>query len=242
MTSGWTPYCGPAPAPGDWLAQWNFDPWLIGGLIAAFVGCWMIAPPRRRALVVGAFALLTLLFVSPLCALSSALFSVRAGHHLLLVAVVAPMLAFSLPRRSAGLLAIAAAVHLGLFWIWHAPQAYDYALSHDAAFWLMQLSLLGSGVWFWSALRAAGAPAAVAALLAVMVGMGLLGALITFAGAPLYGPHLITTYAWGMTPLQDQQLAGLIMWAPGALAYLAAAMAILARWLGPSPTLAEPRA
>ncbi len=231
--SGWAPYCGPAPGPNDWLSLWNFDPWLIGGLAGAFVGCCFIALGRRRALVVGAFVLLALLFVSPLCRLSSALFSVRAGHHLFLVAAVAPLLAFSLPRRGAGPLAIASAVHLGLFWIWHAPQAYDYALSQDSAFWLMQLSLLGSGVWYWSAVRAAGAPAAVAALLAVMVGMGLLGALITFAGAALYGPHLLTTYAWGVTPLQDQQRAGLIMWAPGAFAYLTAAIALLARWLGP---------
>ncbi len=240
--NGWLPYCGAAPAPGDWMARWNFDPWLIGVMAVALAASWTVALSRRRTLVAAAFALMALLFVSPLCALTSALFSVRAGHHLLLVAAVAPLLAFSAPRRPAGPLAAAAAVHLGLFWIWHAPQAYDYALSHDAAFWLMQLSLLGSGLWFWSALRTVCAPAAVAALLAVMVGMGLLGALITFAGAPLYGPHLITTYAWGMTPLRDQQLAGLIMWAPGALAYLVAAMAILARWLGPSPTLAEPRA
>src|SRR5688572_10726868 len=103
--NGWTPYCGPAPGPGAWLGLWNFDPWLIAGLAVAFAGCWLIAPNRRRVLTVVAFALMALLFVSPLCRLSSALFSVRAGHHLLLVAVVAPLLAFSLPRRGAGPLA-----------------------------------------------------------------------------------------------------------------------------------------
>lgn len=237
----WFPYCGPAPSPGDWLGLWNLDPWLIGGLILGLALCWRVAQPPRRGLTIAAFAMLALLFVSPLCVLTSALFSVRAGHHLLLVAAVAPLLAYSLPRGRAGLLLIAASVHLAVFWFWHAPQAYAVALSNDAAFWAMQLSLLGSGVWFWAALRAASAPAAVAALLAVMVGMGLLGALITFAGAPLYAPHLIATYAWGVSPLQDQQLAGLIMWAPGALAYLAAAMVLLGRWLGPSPMLNEPR-
>jgi len=54
--------------------------------------------------------------------------------------------------------------------------------------------------------------------------MGLLGALITFAGAPLYAPHAVSTLAWGLTPLEDQQLAGLIMWAPAAVFYLAAAL------------------
>jgi putative membrane protein len=237
----WTPYCGAAPAPGDWLGVWNLDLWLIGALVVAFWGSLKVALPRRRGLTAAAFALMVVLFVSPLCSLSSALFSVRAGHHLLLVAAVAPLLAYSLPRRAAGPLILAAGIHLALFWLWHAPRAYDYALSHDTAFWIMQLSLLGSGVWFWAALRAASAPVAVVALLGVMVGMGLLGALITFAGAPLYGPHLIATYAWGLTPLQDQQLAGLIMWAPGALAYLTGAIVILGRWLGPSPGLAQPR-
>ena len=239
--NAWTPYCGPAPTPGDWLALWNLDPRLIGVLVVGLTLSWRLAAPSRRGPIMIAFALMALLFISPLCRLSSALFSVRAGHHLLLVALVAPLLAYSQPLRRAGPLAVASVVHLALFWLWHAPQAYDAALSHDAAFWIMQLSLLGSGVWFWSALRAASAPAAVVALLGVMVGMGLLGALITFAGAPLYGPHLITTYAWGMTPLQDQQLAGLIMWAPGAFAYLAAAVVILGRWMGPSPVLIEPR-
>src|SRR5690606_9227535 len=101
-------------------------------------------------------------------------------------------------------------------------------------------SLLGAAVWFWSGVRHARAPAAVGALLATMVQMGLLGALITFAGQPLYAPHLAATLAWGLSPLEDQQAAGLIMWAPAAGFYLAAALAILGRRLGP-PTSAQAR-
>jgi len=63
------------------------------------------------------------------------------------------------------------------------------------------------------------------------VQMGLLGALLTFAEHPLYAPHLATTLAWGLTPLEDQQAAGLIMWAPAAALYLAGALVILGRWL-----------
>ena len=61
--------------------------------------------------------------------------------------------------------------------------------------------------------------------------MGLLGALLTFSQNAIYAPHALTTAAWGLSPLEDQQLAGLIMWAPGALAYLAAALARLYRLL-----------
>ena len=51
-----------------------------------------------------------------------------------------------------------------------------------------------------------------------------LGAILTFAGQAVYAPHFHTTLAWGMTPLEDQQAAGLIMWAPAAAAYLLVAL------------------
>jgi putative membrane protein len=101
----------------------------------------------------------------------------------------------------------------------------------------MQVSLLGSAIGFWRAVRAAPVPAAVAGLLATMVQMGLLGALLTFAGRPLYACHAITTQPWGLTPLEDQQLAGLIMWVPGGAIYLAAALRLAHRWLGGSKRL-----
>ena len=49
---------------------------------------------------------------------------------------------------------------------------------------------------------------------------GLLGALLTFAGRPLYVAYLPTTTAWGLTPLEDQQLSGLMMWIPASLIHL----------------------
>ncbi len=110
------------------------------------------------------------------------------------------------------------------------PQAYGWALSSDSAYWLMQTSLLLSAVGLWGAVSKASVTNALAALLGTMVQMGLLGALLTFAGAALYAPHFIAPVAWGLSPLEDQQLAGLIMWAPGAGIYLAAALALLARW------------
>lgn len=96
----------------------------------------------------------------------------------------------------------------------------------------MQLSLLGSAAWFWGAALARGAALpGIGALLAGMVGMGMLGALLTFAPAALYAPHAATTQPWGLSPLQDQQLAGLLMWVPAALAYLLPALAQGAAWL-----------
>ncbi len=190
--------------------------------------------PERRKWFAAGFVLLVLLFVSPFCALTSALFSARVVHHVLLTAVAAPLLVLALPASRCsvrGSVGLWAAVHALIFWAWHSPSLYSAALSGDGVYWLMQLSLLGSAVALWIAIVRASAPAAVAALLATMVQMGLLGALITFAGTPLYAPHFATTLPWGLTPLEDQQLAGLVMWAPAAGLYLAAALVIASRWL-----------
>lgn len=235
----WLPYCGEAPGPAVWLARWNFDPALLAGLGVLAVltvlprGPWAGAG-RRRAAMQGALAFAALLYVSPLCALSSAFFSVRVVHHVALVLALAPLAAVALEpwlargaRHLWGWTAIAAAT----FWLWHSPGAYSLALTTSAVYWLMQASLLVTAVLFWAAVRRAPPGIAIAAVLATTVQMGLLGALITFATRPLYPPHFLSAASWGVSPLYDQQLAGVVMWAPGSFAYLAVAMIIGWRWL-----------
>ncbi|AQR75644.1 hypothetical protein BXU08_03285 [Sphingomonas sp. LM7] len=214
------------------MARWNFDPVLLLGFAVAIAGFVYFGSrdAARRAWFAAATGILAVLFVSPFCALTSALFAARVAHHVVLTAVAAPLLAAALPAIPRGGIALWAGLHALVFWVWHAPPVYGWALSSHGAYWLMQATLLGSAVALWSAVRAAPMPAAIAALLATMVQMGLLGALITFAPAPLYAPHYLGPIAWGFTPLEDQQLAGLIMWAPGAAVYLAAALALLSRW------------
>ena len=223
------PYCGEAPLPQDLAARWNFDPLPIALVLAALFAARLLGA-RAVPLLAGG-AVILVLFVSPLCALSSSLFSVRVAHHLTLTAVAAPLLAAALPGRGGGL-ALWTAVHALVFWGWHAPPAYAFALASDAAYWTMQASLLASALMLWRAIGHAPLPSAVAALLATMVQMGLLGALLTFSATPLYAWHAATTQAWGFSPLEDQQLAGLVMWVPGAGLYLAAALRCASRWLG----------
>lgn len=238
----WTPYCGTGPTPAELMGRWNLDPAVLAAL-ALTAGAYALH--RRRGgsghdlLVAGGLAVLAVSFVSPLCALSSALFSARVAHHALLVAVAAPLLAFGLPRGPRIPLGAATLIHVAAVWLWHAPGPYAWALSYDAAYWLMQASLLGSGLAFWSAVRRAAPLASAGALVIAMMATGLLGALITFAAQPLYAPHLATTLAWGLTPLADQQLAGLIMWAPMSLAYLAVALALVGRSLVSEPAPAR---
>ena len=233
----WSPYCGPAPHPAAWLTHWNWDPLLLGVLGA--LAAWLIYRRERidgHRLILLAFAIVLLLFVSPLCALGSALFAARAVHHIVLVALLAPVLALILLRNKGVVhvpLSLATIAHAMTFWAWHLPSLYGAALSSDALFWLMQVTITATAVLLWLAVLRAPASGAVAALLATMVQMGALGALLTFAARPVYAPHWSTTAAWGLSPLEDQQLAGLLMSAPGSLIYLLAAVTILYRSLEP---------
>lgn len=236
----WVPYCGPAPSPELWLGRWNLDPVLCVTLAVAGIALWRAAPMhdapvrRRRNALRWAWALVLVLYVSPLCALSSAFFTARVAHHMALLFLVAPLLAFGagpwLSRVPAPLW-LTTFVAAVTFWTWHAPAPYAAALSSVAVYALMQLTILASATAFWLAARRAEPALALAAILASTVQMGLLGALITFAAQPLYAPHVGSALSWGVSPMVDQQLAGLLMWAPGSLAYLAAAVWIGWDWL-----------
>ena len=216
-------YCGPAAVPEDFWLRWNGDPLLLAALagLAFAVGRGHSANDRAGW---GAIALMLLVFVSPLCALASALFSARVFHHVLLVAAVAPLLALAFPLRRLGSpsLAILVAVNAIILWLWHAPAPYEWGLASVPTYWLMQGSLLVSAWLMWRAILAPTAEPgpALLALAATIGQMGLLGALIVFAPRPVYLVHLPSTAPWGLSPLTDQQLAGLLMWVPAMLPYL----------------------
>src|SRR5213075_3076414 len=60
---------------------------------------------------------------------------------------------------------------------------------------------------------------------------GLLGALLTFAPRLWYPAYQTTTGSFGLTPVEDQQLGGLIMWIPAGLVYIAAGLVLFVGWL-----------
>ena len=218
-------YCGPPPLPQDLWGRWNLDPVLICALLAmAVFGFAQPLDRRQRRTLAGAVLLAIIIFVSPLCALTVSLFSARVVHHVLLVAVLAPMLASCL-RGHGGwtgqFLAPLTALHTVVFWFWHAPDAYVLALTNIPAYWTMQITLLGSACLVWLAIFAAKPSRAISTLVFLTFQMGLLGALLVFASSPLYPPHFTTTSPFGLDALDDQQLAGLIMWVPASIPYLA---------------------
>jgi putative membrane protein len=246
-TRVYDPYCGPAPHPGDWLERWNGDPVLLAAMAALLTLHLAVlnrdgALRRRQGWVAAFWLTIFALFVSPLCALSSALFSARVAHHVVLMAIAAPLLVLAMPARwrawvpGNGALGALFTLHVGLVWLWHVPAPYDAALASPAVFWVMQATLFGSAFAVWLAALSPAVPSgyALALLLGTVTQMGLLGAALTFARSALYPAHFGTTEAFGLSALADQQLAGLIMWVPAALPYLAAALLRIGRSLSAS--------
>lgn len=118
-----------------------------------------------------------------------------------------------------------ALLHGAVIWIWHTPSLYMLALENT--WWHVvehACFLFSAWLFWWSCLRATPSriPHALMAILLTLMHTGLLGALLTFGNTPFYGES---------RDLADQQLAGLLMWVPGSLVYLAAAGWITWRWL-----------
>ncbi|MFN4129093.1 MAG: cytochrome c oxidase assembly protein [Paracoccaceae bacterium] len=210
-------YCGPAPVPADILLRWNLDPILLLALAV------MALTIGRRKSGAAAVAVLAIAFVSPLCALSAALFSARVVHHVLLIAVAAPLLAMALRPAMRPLALPAFLLSTVALWGWHLPVAYDAAMSNITLYWAMQVSLFVPAVMFWRAVLSPNQSggSSIMLLWAGFMQMAFLGALLTLAPGALYAIHIFTPVDWGLSPLEDQQLGGLIMWIPAALPYLA---------------------
>jgi putative membrane protein len=130
-------------------------------------------------------------------------------------------------------LVLATAAHVGALWAWHAPAAYDLAVHNAGVHLLEHATFLGTAVWFWSEVIASARRNAQAlatlCLGALIVQGGVLGALLTFAGASIYAAY---DGAAGFTAVQDQEFAGALMWVPPGLLYAAVAIRQFVAWMG----------
>jgi cytochrome c oxidase assembly factor CtaG len=126
-------------------------------------------------------------------------------------------------------------LHAVVLWVWHAPSFFDAALRNRGIHDLQHLSFLVSALVFWSALLEERVRerqgVAVLYLFTTTVHTSVLGALLTFATHPWYSAYLSTTPEWNLSPLEDQQIGGLIMWVPASLVYVGVGLALLARWI-----------
>jgi putative membrane protein len=139
-------------------------------------------------------------------------------------------------RRTVGVppLVLAVATHVLLLWLWHTPLLYDAAVTEPGLHLLEHASFLASAVWFWSEVWATARRSrrvqalATLCLGAMIVQGGVLGALLTFAGRSLFAVY---DGAGGLTALEDQQLAGALMWVPPGFVYASVAVRRFIGWL-----------
>lgn len=165
-----------------------------------------------------------------------------------------PVLVWALPAswrrglagrwRSAGLSSIWHAIsnplviwvlNVVVLWAWHVPALYQAALGSEAVHRLQHTSFLIAALLFWWAVadfarRGLRHGAAIMYIFTTMMHGMALGVIIATSRVLLY-PAYSNQRAFGLTPLEDQQLAGLIMWMPPGLVYLAATAALFFSWL-----------
>jgi putative membrane protein len=139
---------------------------------------------------------------------------------------------------------IAWLLHAVILWTWHIPSVFSAAVESEPVHALQHISFLGSAVLFWWAVfdgtkKKLGYGVAVLYIFTTALHSGVLGAMLTFASTPWYPPYLTSTFSWNLTPLQDQQLGGLIMWIPASLVYVIAGLAVFAGWLRESGKRAQ---
>jgi putative membrane protein len=197
--------------------------------------------PRLRQLAFHLGCLLMLLaLISPLDGLGDEyLLSAHMVQHMILGFVSPPLwllgtpgwlvqllLPSGFPRR-VGNPAFAFLMFNGVFWLWHLPRIYDAALQNEALHIVEHLMFMAAGVIGWAPVIGSGftdhpSPASrFAYLVPSMFSCNALAALITLTPTQLYAFYGHAALHWGLTALEDQYVAGLAMWMPGDMIYLA---------------------
>jgi cytochrome c oxidase assembly factor CtaG len=141
---------------------------------------------------------------------------------------------------------VAWVIHAVVLWSWHVPVLFEAVLHNELIHTAQHLSFLLSALLFWWALihgreGLMGYGAAALYVFTTSLHSGLLGALLTFSRSVWYPSYVGLTSSWGLTPLEDQQLGGLIMWIPAGVLYAIAGLALIAGWLREAETRALKR-
>jgi cytochrome c oxidase assembly factor CtaG len=237
-----------AAAPGRALAHegasdswWSLDPFVVAGFGLLF----LLRPRVLWSFALGVAALF-LALIWPLDALSAHSLAAHMAQHMLLIAAAAPLLVHSRPvmrtlaRFPRALLRLATLkppatflLHGVAIWLGHAPLVIQWTAQYRWFHVLEHVALLGTALLFCHSLaRRDRYGEAALWMAATMIHTGALGALLTFASRVLYPGYSHV----------DQQLAGLIMWVPGGLCYLAIGLGYAAAWLRSGEQRGEQRA
>jgi putative membrane protein len=239
-----------APEPWSWQAAW-VELAAVAGLVAAYaIAARRYRPSHGRlACFAGAVALLLAVAVTPLATL--ALHYLLSAHlvqnvalaewiPLLLVASVPPGLAAELARVGAVRFLtrpfVALPLWLAAYAVWHVPLLYDAALRHHALLHLEHLTYLVTGLLLWWPVlqdRPWGLTdgARCAYLFTAFVVASPLGLLLALLPSPAYGFYEEAPRIWGLTPLGDQQIAGIAMAVSEAIVFFTAFAFFFVRFL-----------
>ena len=213
------------------------------------------AAPSRHVLFfsMGVFLLFVTL-TSPIHHLADEfLFSAHMVQHVLLLLVIPPLLLAGTPTwllrpliRGPIVLAagrflthpfVAFAIFTIVLSLWHIPALYDLALRNEAAHIMQHLFFISSAIVMWwpvlsplSALPRASYPVQMVYLFSLTIPMGFIGAAITFSQRVLYTWYDTVPRLWGLPVISDQQIGGLIMKIPGALAFMGVMAVVFFKW------------
>jgi cytochrome c oxidase assembly factor CtaG len=228
------------PSATSWHAAWAEV-----ALVLVLAGVYAVAarrykPSRTRiAAFAGSVSLLLLVSVTPLATI--ALHYLLAAHLVqnVVMAEWAPALAVAgLSAEMAAALAryrpVRAATHplvalftwLGAYGFWHAPAVYDYALRHAFALHLEHTTYFMAGALLWwpvlqDAPRNLSSGARAVYLFAAFVLASPIGLLLALLPEPIYDYYVEAPRLWGLTPLEDQQIAGVLMTVSEAVVFFA---------------------
>ena len=212
------------------------------------------APTWRIVLFLAGLAVILVSLNGPIHDLSDYyLFSIHMVQHLLLTLVLPPLLIAGLPGWLADGLAarpwaraigrvvthplVAGAIFTVTLTVWHLVPMYDLMMRNHEVHVATHLMFMVAAVIMWGPAMSASAvlPPLTYGLRAlylflVSIPMQLVAAIITFADDVLYGWYAVAPRTWSLSPNEDQQLGGLLMWVPGNMYMLAAIAAVFYVW------------
>jgi putative membrane protein len=130
----------------------------------------------------------------------------------------------------------ATTIHGIAIWTWHIPMLFEAALERGVLHYAQHASFFGTGLLFWWVLlprpgRQHAYGSAVMHLFVTSLHTGLLGVLLLLSPRLWYPENAVGAALWNLSPLEDQQLAGLVMWVPAGLIYGGAALLLAALWI-----------
>ncbi len=218
---------------------------------------------RRLALFLLGMLTLALAEHSPLHALSDYLFSAHMFQHLLLMLVMPPLLLAGTPPWLLRPLLRPPAVMAGarflthpvvafasfnlVMVLWHFPEYYTTVLESESVHFLQHVLLVGTALLAWwpilSPLRELprlSYPLQMLYLFLQSLPMGFLGAVLTFSTYPVYHTYALTPRVWGVSPLVDQQIGGLLMKVGAGFGFLAALAVVFFIWFTKEQSSKEP--